>query len=202
MTGKNANENKKRERRDRTEDILREATRLFSMYGFRGTTLAAVAKAVDLTEPGLLHYFPSKVKLLQGVLEYREQQDAEKYHRLFEQGEVSPFELLEQLVAENETKPAIIQLFTVMVGESIDKDHPSHDFFVNRYAQTRTYLAENVGSERFPADCDLEQLAMLTAAVMDGLQIQWLLDPDNVSMSETFHLFSKMIRNYLKNHED
>ena len=64
-------EEKKRERRDRKEEILKEATKRFSTYGFRGTSLASIADAVGLTEPGLLHYFPSKVKLLQGVLAHR-----------------------------------------------------------------------------------------------------------------------------------
>ena len=46
-------------------------------------------------------------------------------------------------------------------------------------------------------DIDLDRLATLIVAVMDGLQIQWLLDPENVSMTEAFALFSKIMVNYL-----
>ena len=73
---------KSRVRRDRREEILQAASDLFGVRGFRGTSLASIAEAVDLTEPGLLHYFPSKVNLLQSVLEYRDHQDEKKYTKL------------------------------------------------------------------------------------------------------------------------
>ena len=41
--------------------------------------------------------------------------------------------------------------------------------------------------------------ATLIMAVMDGLQIQWLLDPEKVDMTKTFQLFSKIVVDYLDN---
>ena len=199
-------EEKKRERRDRKEEILKEATKRFSTYGFRGTSLASIADAVGLTEPGLLHYFPSKVMLLQGVLVYREKQDGKKYADVIDPANASLSSMigaLEDLVSENEKTPGLIQFFTVLVTESIREDHPSHDYFVSRYAYARqryvdvfTHLAE---AGRIKPDIDIQQLASITLAVMDGLQIQWLLDPENVSMCESFNVFSKMIVDYLEN---
>jgi AcrR family transcriptional regulator len=194
---------KKRVRRDRREEILREATRLFSTYGFRGTSLSSVAEAVELTEPGLLHYFPSKVKLLQGVLEYREQEDEKKYLGMVDRENVDlagVMEALEILVSENERVPELIRLFTVLVGESIREGHPSHDFFVNRYAHVRQQFAQVLAhlseTGQLEPDRDLDRLGPIIIAVMDGLQIQWLLDPENVGMSESFELFTKMIVDY------
>ena len=192
-------------RRDRKEEILQEATKLFGVYGFRGTTLSSVAKAVGLTEPGLLHYYPSKVDLLQGVLEYRDKQDGEKYSTFIDPDNMyllEFFETLEELTAQNEQIPGLIRLFTVLVGESIRKDHPSHDYFVNRYEQIRMifteYLSNLSDDEDIPSDINIGQLSSITVAVMDGLQIQWLLDPDNVNMSGSFNLFSKIMVEYLK----
>ena len=192
---------KKRVRRDRREEILQEASKLFGIHGFRGTSLALIAEAVDLTEPGLLHYFPSKVILLQSVLAYRDQQDEKKYTELFQLDNYSQldiFKALEDLVAENENRPGLVRLFTVLVGESIREDHPSHEYFVNRYEQIREafkgYLSD---VQQISPDVDIDQLSALVFAVMDGLQIQWLLDPENVSMSETFSLFSKIMVAYL-----
>jgi AcrR family transcriptional regulator len=198
--------NKKRERRDRKEEILIEATKRFSTYGFRGTSLAPIAEAVGLTEPGLLHYFPSKVALLQGVLEYREKQDKKKYAGMFDSTNLSlpvMIELMEDLVSENEKKPGLIRLFTVLVTESIREDHPSHDYFVNRYVNARQrfseVFAELAESGQIKPGVDTNLFASIAMAVMDGLQIQWLLDPENVSMTDSFNLFAKMIGEYLDN---
>ncbi len=200
MTDTNAS--KKRVRRDRTEEILQEAAKSFGVYGFRGATLSSIAKAVDLTEPGLLHYFPSKVHLLRSVLEYRDQQDEEKYKAILDRDSSVLFDSLQDLVARNEKISGLVQLFTVLVGESIRKDHPSHDFFVNRYANLKKMISKSLTSyidaEGLASECDIDQLASLIIAVMDGLQIQWLLNPQDVSMSESFNLFSQIILDHLK----
>jgi hypothetical protein len=39
-------------------------------------------------------------------------------------------------------------------------------------------------------------------AMMDGLQIQWLLDPENVDLQASFDLFAKMVTSYLKEQPD
>jgi len=196
---------KSRVRRDRREEILHAASDLFGVRGYLGTSLASIAEAVDLTEPGLLHYFPSKVNLLQSVLEYRDHQDEKKYTTLVQPDGLSLaqiFEALEDLVTENEKRPGLVSLFTVLVGESIRVDHPSHDYFVERYKRIRAvfkgYFAEIFESDEIRSNVDIDQLSSLIFAVMDGLQIQWLLDPDNLKMDETFKLFSKIVGTYLE----
>ena len=194
----------KRVRRDRTEEILEAATKLFGEYGFRGTTLSMVAEAVGLTDPGVLHYFPSKVHLLQGVLEYRDLKDTEKYVKLIESEKINLsefFVLLENVVAQNEKSPELVRLFTILVGESIRSDHPSHDYFVDRYQRGREIYVNQISELnmiRERPNVDLDELATLIMAVMDGLQIQWLLDPEKVDMVATFKLFSKIITDYLE----
>jgi AcrR family transcriptional regulator len=199
----NANDRTKRVRRDRREEILQAASELFSVHGFRGTSLSSIAEAVDLTEPGLLHYFPSKVHLLQEVLAYLDEQDEEKYSSLFDPENVSLeeyFHLMEDLVTQNETKPGLVRLFTILVGESIRNDHPSHEYFVNRYSQTRAVFAElllTLPELDIHSDVNLDDLVTLIIAVMDGMQTQWLLDPENVNMSQSFKLFSAIVVGYL-----
>ena len=60
--------------------ILATAAALFAENGYRGTPLATIAAAVDLTQQGVLHYFPSKEALLLALLD-------EKYH---EDGAAAP----------------------------------------------------------------------------------------------------------------
>lgn len=190
------------QRKNRKEEILQVASEQFTQHGFHGATLSAIAEAVGLTEPGLLHYFPSKVDLLQGVLDYRDQVDKSKYLDIMEQEKLSLFGALQDLVTINQQRPGLVQLFTVMVGESINQEHPSHDFFVQRYRALRKVLVDffeqDAVSEGFEADVDLEQLVVLILAVLDGLQIQWLLDPEQVNMTKAFELFCSAIQAYLE----
>lgn len=189
------------QRRNRKAEILQVACEHFAQHGFHGATLSAIAKAVGLSEPGLLHYFPSKVDLLQGVLNYRDQADKAKYLAILEQEKSSLFSALQDLVNVNEKRSGLVQLFTVMVGESINKEHPSHDFFVQRYRALRkalaNYLDQDLVGRGLKDDVDLEQLGVLILAVMDGLQIQWLLDPENVDMTRAFELFSSAIQAHI-----
>ena len=205
MNKYNSTTKKKLVRRDRTEEILETATRLFSEHGYQGTTFSLLAEAVQLTEPGVLHYFPSKIHLLQGVLEYHEQKNAERYLSMLQAEKKNIpdlFSLLEDLVAENEKIPGLIQLFTVLVSESIRSDHPAHDYFIERYRRVREgYVNQFFGEikDKIRPDVDLNELTILILAVMDGLQIQWLLDPKKVDMVAVYRLFSKIIVEYLEN---
>jgi len=54
------------EMRDR---ILSEATRLFATRGFESTTIQAVAEAVGIRAPSVIHHFPSKAALREQVVE-------------------------------------------------------------------------------------------------------------------------------------
>ena len=198
----------KRSRRDRREDILKAATLLFSEYGFRGTTIAQISEAVELTDPGVLHYFPSKVHLLQGVLEYRDEKDYQRYAAFIDLDvkEFSElFHILENLVAENAKIPSLIRLFTVLVSESIREDHPSHEFFVDRYRRAReTYKGQffDLLKDDIRPDVNIDELVSVIMAVMDGLQIQWLLDPEEVDMVASFKLFSQMVIPFLNGNPD
>jgi AcrR family transcriptional regulator len=192
----------KPQRRNRKDEILHIASEHFAQHGFHGATLSAIAEAVGLTEPGLLHYFPSKVDLLQGVLDSRDQADKAKYLAILEQEKLSLFSALQDLVTVNQQRPGLVQLFTVMVGESINQEHPSHDFFVQRYRALRKAMIDFYEHDEAGEGCkeniNLEQLAVLILAVLDGLQVQWLLDPENVSMVRAFELFCSAIQAYLE----
>jgi AcrR family transcriptional regulator len=194
----------KRVRRDRKEEILHAAVNAFAEKGYRGATTLAIANSIGLTEAGLFHYFPGKAHLLKGVLAYRDEQYLERVKLVSpSQKKELPTMLgnLEGIVAENEEFPVFIQLFTVLVAESISNDHPAHDYFVNRFQLARQ-LYKQAFSEltdvNIPSEASLNELATVTIAVLDGLQIQYLLDPDEVDMLAAFRLFSSLLRSYLQ----
>lgn len=178
---------------ERRAEIIQAATEVIAERGYRGATLAAVAERVGLTQQGLMHYYPTKEALLVAVLEARDQWDmaSAALH-----GRSWPLEVVANLVDYNATRPGIVQAFTVLVGDSVTEGHPAQAYFRNRYAHVREGGAEALRAEygdRLPGGLTPERAATLLAAVMDGLQVQWLLDPDAVDMPAAFRDFLALL---------
>jgi AcrR family transcriptional regulator len=56
-------------RRDRREDILQASLHLFADKGFHGTSMRDIARAADITEGLIYHYFASKRDLFRAIIE-------------------------------------------------------------------------------------------------------------------------------------
>lgn len=182
------------------ETILEAALPLFAQQGYRGASLASIAAAAGLTQPGLLHHFPSKEELLLGLLDWRDHNDGKRLSTLPDTAGLGYLERLEDLVAHNATAPELVRLFTTLVGEGTSPQHPAHDYFVDRYQRIRARalrtLREGQLSGEIREDVDLEVVVPVLFAVMDGLQIQWLLDPE-IDMVASFDAFARMVRDQL-----
>jgi AcrR family transcriptional regulator len=180
--------------------ILQAAVPLFASHGYRGAPLASVADAARLTQPGLLHHFPSKEHLLMAVLRQRDREAHRWMRDTWYDGGSAALRTLGDLVEHNATTPDLVQMFTVLVGEGVSVDHPAHEFFVDRYARLRQRvkrtLEQGQDAGEFRSDMDTERVASLILAVIDGLQIQWLLDRD-MAMPPGFTLFVDMLIDHL-----
>lgn len=182
----------------RKAQVIREAIRFFGQHGYHGATLADIAKAAGVTEPGLLHHFPSKAQLLLDVLAERDRIDRERFDPSLHDGGKDLLVPLQELVEYNETVPGLVQLFTVLVAESIDEQHPRHGFFQRRYQQLReqsiVVLQEAQARGEIRNDLPAEDLVILLFAMMDGLQVQWLYEPEQIPMARLFAHFLRFVR--------
>jgi AcrR family transcriptional regulator len=185
------------------EAILTAAVRLFAEHGYRGTSLASIAAAVDLTQQGVLHYFPSKEALLLALLEEKYHEDGRLLSASLEHEHegLDLLAALQSLVEHNTVVPERVRLFSALITESVSSEHPAHTYFVDRYRKVRERLLRSLQlgqrSGQIRADVDLEQLVPLLVAVMDGLQIQWLLDAQ-VDMRASFALFADLLKDVLR----
>jgi AcrR family transcriptional regulator len=179
----------------RRAEIIEAAMTFFAHHGYRGASLAAIAQDVNITQPGLLHHFGSKRGLLLAVLEERDRRDridVDARH-----AEANVFEALKSLVAHNMDAREIVKLFTVLTAEAaVQEEHPAHVHFAERYAGITERTVEQLEQEKargdLAPDTDSELVSRLLLAVMDGLQIQWLLDP-SVDMFRAFSAFVDML---------
>lgn len=184
--------------RARKEQLIQAAIQFFGQNGYHATRLADIAQAAGVTEPGLLHHYPSKVQLLMDVLAERDRIDQERLGHSNPARASGLLPLLQALVEYNQTVPGLVQLFTVLVAESIDENHPGHEFFMQRYQNVRQQSLQAVQKAQrqgeIRTDISAEDLVVLVFALMDGLQIQWLYEPDQVNMARLFKLFTDLLR--------
>lgn len=180
------------------EKIIQSATEAFAQKGFRGAKLADIAKAANLTEPGLLHHFPSKTHLLMEVLKERDRIDGERMRTTLQTNGNSLLDATVKLVEHNENVPGLVQLFNLLVAESISPDHPAHDFFIERYQREREHIIQEIKlsqrSGEIRSDIPAEALATLIFAMMDGLQVQWLMEPEKINMSGLFQVMTGLLK--------
>jgi AcrR family transcriptional regulator len=181
---------------DRRASIVRAAFEVIAERGYRGTSLAAVADRVGLTQQGLMHYFPTKEDLLTAVLETRDEWDLLHFGHA-PPGDPSAMTVnqLAELVDYNATRPGIARTYTVLAADSVTEDHPAREYFQDRYARVRAGMTEMLERHRdeLPPGATPDQLAPLAIAVLDGLQLQWLLSPEDVEVPTGFRTFLTLL---------
>ncbi|WP_436521582.1 TetR/AcrR family transcriptional regulator [Actinoplanes sp. HUAS TT8] len=181
---------------ERRRQILDVTTRLIAERGFWGLSMQDVADGCGLTVPGLLHHVGSKDNLLVAVLELRDAEDhralaADLGRPIDELPGVVPLpDICLALVRRNAAQPEIVRLFAVLEAESLAPDHPAHDYFQARQDSTikaMTLLAQAHGVR------EAEIVARQVMALMDGLQIQWLRDPEGIDLVVTWTAAAKAL---------
>ncbi len=172
---------------------------VFADRGYEGASLAAVAAVAGLSQPGLLHHFPSKRALLLAVLERRDLADADAYGLSGAQG-LAALDALAALVRANQARRGLVQAFSVLSGEAAAQRHHGRDWFGARYDRIRTDLAQALAGQQDPplaAGVVPLEVASEVFAVMDGLQLQWLHDPATVDMAALFEAYVARLKREL-----
>lgn len=181
--------------------ILDAAGELFARSGYNPVSLREIAAQAGMSHAGLLHHFPGKEQLLLEVLWRRDRQDAAVlFPGLLEKDAesgapvpvpVSALERLERLVGvvdRNTRTRGMVALFAQLSAEACDPGHPARDYFVRRYRLLREQIAALL-TELFaqappPKPTDPHAVAQQLLAMMDGMQTQWLLEPDAAPMEQ------------------
>jgi AcrR family transcriptional regulator len=173
------------------EEILRTALDVFAKQGYRGTSLRELADAVNLSQAGLLHYFDSKEELFAEILRVRDETDREAYSVAG-----SAAETMLAVMRHNAAVPGLVQLYATISTAAAEPSHPAHDFFVERYRLLRDAIADSARERQRAGELDPtldpEKVAAIMLAVADGMQVQWLLDPQ-LDMAEHVEYFWSLL---------
>ena len=164
----------------RRQEILDRAIEVFARRGAEGTSLRTIGEAIGVSHAALRHYFDSREQLLIEV--YRTAEDRSVADDP-PPADTSVVGLMTHAARRNHGVPGLVQLYSTLVAAALEDGHDeARAFFGARFARLRGVLTERVKAEQAAGairpDIAPEAAAALVIAASDGLQVQWLLDPD------------------------
>lgn len=185
--------------RERRARIVEEASKLFASRGFHATSIREIAECVGIGKSTLLHHFSTKDELLAAVIAHRDA--ALEYRAMPTRQGLSPLATLLALpdAARHDTgiMPGLIELYAVLSAEAAAPAHPAHDYFERRFETVIGTFAELfarcAAAGQLRAELDPEYEAVWLAALWDGLQLQWLYDPESVSVGDELEKHLKQL---------
>ena len=187
----------------RRQQILDTAFTLFAESGYRATSVSAVAATVGISEQGVLHHFPSKEALVRAVLEHRDTlEPAAREHVAEPGGGIGSLLRLPHLAEALMSNPALMRFDAVVEGESIAEAGVVRDHVRDRLRYVREALAamltEGVRRGELRGDIDVDAVATEMVAFMDGIQTQWVLDPERIDLSASYHRYFEGLAGQLR----
>lgn len=176
----------------RREQIVATAITVFGEYGFAGGSIRTIADRVGVSHATLLQHFGSKEGLLMAVLQEWDRQTVES--RLAGVAGLDYFRRLPEVMTAHLSNRGLLELFTTIAAEASSPAHPAHAFIQRRYADNLATLARHLRHAVDTGDVapltpvEIEREVRLVTAVLDGIGLQWLLDPtaDVTSSVETY----------------
>lgn len=171
---------------ERRQQIIDSAIELFAGGGVDAGSYRSVAAAIGVSHTALRYYFPSREELLIAVYAAHEHRDdAEEWLG----DDRSPIEAMQESATRNRQVPGLVQLYTALVADAVQAGHPTaRAYITERFAAVRRRVGRHVERSQehgaIRPEVDAPDVAALIVAASDGLQLQWLLDPDEVSIED------------------
>lgn len=164
------------------EQIISASMALLSQRGYNGSSLRQIAVAVGIAPGAITRHFESKDELLSAVLESWAKMTRAAQGDTGGDG-VRHWEATHQLMVYHVQNPGLLRLFIMLAAEATGPDHPARGFMVLRYRRTIQELSDALLAAAARGDIDLisrpdaEREARSFIAYLDGIEIQWLLNP-------------------------
>jgi len=163
----------------RKAEIVAAAAHIFAQVGYHGGSLRQIARDLDLSFTSVKHHFPTKEELLIAVLEANDELEVVRVHS--DKTALGFIDSALELAKRNLHARESVRLLAVLAAEASAPEHPAHTWFTQRYERIRLSIAQSIAEDveagRLPASTDAEAVAGQIIGLWDGLQLQWLIDP-------------------------
>ncbi|RPE77803.1 MULTISPECIES: TetR/AcrR family transcriptional regulator [unclassified Frondihabitans] len=175
--------------------IIEACTGVFAESGYRATTMKEIAERAEISQRGLVHHFGSKEELLAAVIEAREAELAPVMAPLGDA--IGSFVSMLAVLAHDSERPGLIELNSLLVAEGASSEHPAHEHYQERYDGLRHYFATAFDQLRESGDLNSEldssSLASGFVGLLEGLQVQWLYNPDAIRIDVILRAFLEAV---------
>jgi AcrR family transcriptional regulator len=180
----------------RREQILDAAFEVFSLHGYRKGSLRDIAELAGVSHGVVLFHFKTKENLLVAVLEMRDERSRHHFSADAEPGIGGLREFL-ALIRDNVNDAGLVELYSVLAAEATAPTHPVHEYFRARYLWitevVRGSLVALASKGQLQPGVDPDHSARTLVAVVEGLQLQWLYNRDEVDMVADLHRFMQSL---------
>jgi AcrR family transcriptional regulator len=167
--------------------IVDAAVGLFATHGFRGTSVAAVAERVGVTDAGVLYHFRTKDELLLAVLADHDRRYEEELRASMAPGGVAALAALREWGVEMEAQRDLQALHVLLSAEHMRDDSPTHRYFEVRYARVlrlfTDLFTQAATRGELRRDLDARSEASMLLSVVEGLRLQWFYTDGRVSIA-------------------
>lgn len=164
----------------RRGEIVEVAIELIGRHGYVALSMTQVAHAAGISPTGLAHHFRTKEDLLAAVLAHRDALETP----VQTDPDGSPFAALwglAEVARRNAERPELVRLFAAVSGAAGNPGHPAHPWIREHYEAgidtLGAALREEQARGRIRPEAPVERIVREAIALMDGYQLQWLLDP-------------------------
>ena len=162
--------------------IVDAAGRLLVERGLEALSLTAIAEAADISKGTLYYYYPSKESLVFDIAEKHVGDITDFIFDLIESGEseTKPEDLIYLLLSKHKDNQIRMRLHLNLVYQAMN----GNDEVKKRYQQTYAYWharALEALLRIFPQHEDPETLARLLITIIDGLNVQTMLELETIS---------------------
>jgi AcrR family transcriptional regulator len=165
----------------RREQIVAVAIMVFGEYGFAGGSIRTIAERVGVSHATLLQHFGSKEGLLTAVLQEWDRRTVAT--SLTGVVGLDYFRRLPEVMTTHLGNRGLLEVFTTIAAEASSPAHPAHVFIQRRYTDNLATLATHLQQAVDAGDVapltptEIRTEVRLVTAVLDGIGLQWLLDP-------------------------
>ena len=178
----------------RRQQILDSAITLLAQRGVDRASLRTVGEAIGVSHTALRHYFSSRDELLVEAYRTHEARAAQDAPAASE----SAVGLIIEAAERNRSIPGLVELYATLTTDALQEQHAvTREFVRGRFRSLREALAGMIASGqqagRIAPGIDPLDAAALVIAASDGLQIQWLLDPDTVDVGRSLSILERLL---------
>ncbi|WP_347038380.1 TetR/AcrR family transcriptional regulator [Glutamicibacter halophytocola] len=159
----------------RREQILEAAFAIFAKNGYTASSVNEIARAVGITQTGVLHHFAGgKLALLTAVLQRR---DALAEENLRGKTGREFLAALVEISRVQASQRGVVQLYRNLSTEAVDPEHPAHNYFRERLgriieAVTQAF-SEVLAEDGLKPGIEPRAAALNTLAMTEGLEALW-----------------------------